>query len=285
VKPQREAAAMRNAIGARRAEYWWHYDAQAKELYSTIKTLPFVWVMPQVSKYAALAQQRTDITYNSKVVVFANCSYSFFAVASSDYHASWIRFLGGSLKTDISYSVADVFNTFPFPPGIFPVSDDSRTPLRESRDLEKAGFDFYRARLDLMKSTKQGLTLSLNRFHDPSDVSDEIESLRRLFDQLNKAVGFSFGWTDLKLETGFHDTLEGIRFTISEPARREVLQRLLKLNHERYAEEVKKGLHGKKKTATKKAANPTKKCTPKKKKASNPPEFQQPSLFDEGEVE
>ena len=37
----------------------------------------------------------------------------------------------------------------------------------------------------------------------------------------------------------FHDTEQGIRYTISEPARREVLQRLLKLNRERYAEEVK----------------------------------------------
>lgn len=38
-----------------------------------------------------------------------------------------------------------------------------------------------------------------------------------------------------------------MRYTISDPARREVLTRLLELNHERYAEEVKAGLHAKKK--------------------------------------
>ena len=59
-------------------------------------------------------------------------------------------------------------------------------------------------------------------------------------------VPAAYGWTDLELDHGFHETRQGIRFTISEPARREVLQRLLKLNHERYAEEVKQGLHGKK---------------------------------------
>jgi hypothetical protein len=42
-----------------------------------------------------------------------------------------------------------------------------------------------------------------------------------------------------------------LRFTISEPARREVLQRLLKLNHERCAEEVKQGLHNTKKCKAK----------------------------------
>jgi hypothetical protein len=59
-------------------------------------------------------------------------------------------------------------------------------------------------------------------------------------------VAAAYGWTDLNLDHGFHETRQGIRFTISEPARREVLQRLLKLNHERCAEEVKQGLHGKK---------------------------------------
>jgi len=44
---------------------------------------------------------------------------------------------------------------------------------------------------------------------------------------------------------GFHETKQGLRYTISEAARREVLGRLLKLNHERYAEEVAMGLHEK----------------------------------------
>ena len=59
----------------------------------------------------------------------------------------------------------------------------------------------------------------------------------------------AYGWTDLELDHGFHDTKQGVRFTISEPARREVLQRLLKLNHARYAEEVQQGLHAKKRGA------------------------------------
>ncbi len=44
----------------------------------------------------------------------------------------------------------------------------------------------------------------------------------------------------------FLGTKQGVRYTISEPARREVLDRLLLLNHERYAKEVEQGLHDKK---------------------------------------
>jgi len=44
---------------------------------------------------------------------------------------------------------------------------------------------------------------------------------------------------------------QGDRFTISEAARREVLDRLLELNHQRYAEEVAQGLHDKGKKRSK----------------------------------
>ena len=46
-----------------------------------------------------------------------------------------------------------------------------------------------------------------------------------------------------------------VRYTISPDARKEVLKRLLKLNHEIYEQEVKAGLHKKEKTKKKQKAN------------------------------
>ena len=43
-----------------------------------------------------------------------------------------------------------------------------------------------------------------------------------------------------------HDTRQGTRYTIGPVVRREILDRLLELNHARYAAEVKAGLHDKK---------------------------------------
>ncbi len=61
---------------------------------------------------------------------------------------------------------------------------------------------------------------------------------------------------------GFHETKQGVRFTISEEGQREILQRLLKLNHDHYEEEVAQGLHDKKKkktsTSHKKKTSPAK---------------------------
>jgi hypothetical protein len=67
------------------------------------------------------------------------------------------------------------------------------------------------------------------------------------------AVEALYGWTDLDLGHGFHETKQGIRYTVSEPARREILDRLLSLNHELHEEEVKKGRHEKAKPKSKSA--------------------------------
>ena len=77
---------------------------------------------------------------------------------------------------------------------------------------------------------------------------------------IESAPGFAsaYRWSDLaggsrsQLSHGFHSTNQGERYTISETARRTVLDRLLALNHQRYEEEVKAGLHNKKKSKAKK---------------------------------
>jgi hypothetical protein len=96
-----------------------------------------------------------------------------------------------------------------------------------------------------MLANRCGLTEVYNRLHSKSVASPESTALRDLHAELDRAVANAYGWTKLDLGHGFHETKQGTRFTISEAARREVLARLLKLNHERYAEEVAQGLHEK----------------------------------------
>ena len=84
---------------------------------------------------------------------------------------------------------------------------------------------------------QEGLTKIYNRFHDPAETSVDIVELRRLHVEMDRAVATTYGWQDLDLGHDFHETKQGIRFTISEAARHEVLDRLLALNHQRHAEE------------------------------------------------
>ena len=100
-------------------------------------------------------------------------------------------------------------------------------------------------RQSIMLTRQEGLTKTYNRFHDPHETAEDIVQLRELHKEMDEAVARAYGWDDLVLGHGFHETKQGLRYTISEEARREVLGRLLQLNHERYAEEVKMGLHEK----------------------------------------
>lgn len=86
-----------------------------------------------------------------------------------------------------------------------------------------------------------------------------IEELRRLHVEMDKALLEAYGWHEDSQKWGkaiqlAHDFYEvdylpendRVRFTISPKARKEVLKRLLHLNHERYEEEIMQGLHKKK---------------------------------------
>ena len=54
---------------------------------------------------------------------------------------------------------------------------------------------------------------------------------------------------------GFFDTFFGIRFSMDPASLDEVHQRLLKLNHKRYADEVAAGLHDKKKSKSRRRSS------------------------------
>ena len=99
-----------------------------------------------------------------------------------------------------------------------------------------------------------------------------IIKLRKLHKEMDEAVLEAYGWSfdSAQDDTGIdlkHDIYEvdylpendRVRYTINPEARKEVLKRLLLLNHKIYEEEVKQGLHGKKQKSeirNQKAENP-----------------------------
>ncbi len=155
-----------------------------------------------------------------------------FALLNSTIHETWARSYSSTLGSTLKYMSSDAFETFPFP--------------LDLSGLEDIGSRCNAHRQGIMQARQEGLTKLYNRFHDPEEAAEDIERLRELHVEMDRAVADAYGWGDLDLGHSFHETKQGIRFTISEEARREVLDRLLLLNHERYAEEVEQGLHNKK---------------------------------------
>jgi len=219
--------------------FWWQYVGRQEQLYAAIEGFSKILVCGQVSKYWSVSWVQPEQIFSDKVVVFALSDHSNFAVLSSCFHTEWAEKTSSRLKEDPNYNLANTFETFPFP------TPDPSDLSTQFPTLNTIGETYYTHRQAIMRDRQEGLTKTYNRFHDANETANDIQTLRELHIEMDQAVAAAYGWQDLDLEHGFHQTKQGIRFTISEVARREVLDRLLESNHQRYAEEVAQGLHDK----------------------------------------
>ena len=261
VKPERDILGLKTDASAQGyAKWWWQYGRRGGELYERIQGFTRVLVIARVSRTTAFAFVRGDQILSEKLIVFTLDKWWLFSLLQSSLHYEWCWAYASTLKTDLNYSQTDCFENYPLP-----ANPDS---------LDSIGKAYHEHRSQIMLSRNEGLTKTYSRFNKPDEVSDDIKALRDLHVEMDKAVAAAYGWSDLDLGHGFHETKQGTRFTISETARREVLARLLKLNHERHAEEVAQGLHDKEKGKGTKA--------PRKAKGRASSE---PSLFGEEDRE
>ena len=258
VKPERTIRKPSGAYVLRSPlpQRWWIYGDKRPALYSAISELRNVTVGVIHTKYWAVSLLATRQVFSHALIIFASDDLFFYSVLSSSFHETWTRQYSSSLETRLRYTPSDCFETFPF-------------PLIERGSGSGGAFSEHRA--SVMRSRKEGLTATYNRFHDTEESAADIQKLRDLHVEMDKGVAAAYGWTDLQLGHGFHETKQGVRYTIGESARREVLARLLKLNHERYGEEVKQGLHEKKRRPANK---------PVAKKTADKPIKNELTLFD-----
>ena len=136
------------------------------------------------------------------------------------------------MQKDLSFTPASAYRTLPFP--------DRNKDLY----LDNIGCEYEGLRNKVSKFYNIGFTELYNRFHD-ADCSDElIEDLRCMHKKMDLEVARSYGWGEVELDHGFYELdylneNDQVRFTISEKARSEVLDRLTLLNKQRFDEEQK----------------------------------------------
>jgi hypothetical protein len=163
----------------------------------------------------------TGQVYGHKLIVFVGEGFELFAGIESSFHYWWVIRRGSTMRTDAVYTPSDCFETFPFP-GVGPAD---------------IGEMLHDLRCGAMRVYDVGLTGLLQKINDRVCSDPTVKGLRDLQVRLDRAVAAAYGWNDLDLGHGFHETRQGVRFTISEHARQTVLDRLLALNHQRHAEE------------------------------------------------
>jgi hypothetical protein len=208
--------------------YWWRFWRYRAPMYRAIEGHDRVLVIAATSKTAMPTFLPNDMVYSHALAVFAANDDFHLGVLSSSVHWLWaVR--KSSMKADFRYTPSDAFETFAFPDVSSPVAAAARC--------------LHDVRHGWMTHLQLGLTPLYARVHDPDDAGEPATTIRVLHERLDRAVCDAYGWTDLALEHGVFATKHGTRFTVRPDIGAEIHDRLLELNHARYAEEVRLGLH------------------------------------------
>ena len=253
VKPERDHLSG-NATAEGRKKRWWLYGRDAKAMYHAVGRGHFFarhpehWIdsahpVPEVVAFAQTSKTKyptylpNHLIFDQKVVVISRTTADHFALLCSTLHYVWAHARGGSgMRTDAVYTPTDIYETL-------------AAPGNTSSALAPIGAEYSDSRGEYLLAKNVGLTGFYNRFHDLNWREPVMVHLRSLHKRLDLAVRDAYGWSDLDLGHGhgFHAVPylpqnDRMRFTISEPARLEVLRRLSRLNRERWqAEQVASG--------------------------------------------
>jgi hypothetical protein len=162
--------------------------------------------------------------------VLGRGDYSSFSILQSCIHEAWARKQASSLETRLRYTPSDVFETFPFP------------TFDNELNLESIGREFDDLRNSYSVKEMLGITKIYNRFHDKENQDSNIQALRDKQRSIDIEVARAYGWSDISLDHNFIKVpylpdSDNLRYTISEEARLQILDRLSELNRIRYAEE------------------------------------------------
>jgi hypothetical protein len=223
VMPEREKLKDDGGTQSRRKKFWWQFASSASTLYESISDLGRYLIHPFTGKHNNFSFFEGRIVASHMTVVFAFEGWEEYALLQSEIHWKWALEFGNKLETRPQYNNTDCFETFPLPLSYL--------------NLYDIGKRYYEARQDTVKSRQIGLTKLYNLMHMPSEANLDVIEMRLLQVEMDKAVAAAYGWEDLFLDHGFHETKQGVRYTISESARCDVLDRLLALNHMRHGEE------------------------------------------------
>ncbi|MDB5541250.1 MAG: Methylase [Devosia sp.] len=222
-----------------RKKRWWRFGDRQPGLYAAVQGLPRVVAITQTSPHLAVSWLPTQLVFDQKLVVLATASDAMFCLIQSRVHEIWARFFASTMKDDLSYTPSDSFQTFPFPEG-----------FATSAAMGDAGRTYHDHRAALMVARSEGMTKTYNRFHDSDERAEDIARLLELHARMDCVVLGAYGWDDLAaraepiiLDKANEDdhTFQGRRFWPSA-FRDEVLARLLALNAERHAEELRLGV-------------------------------------------
>lgn len=182
---------------------WWAYQAHRPTFYERIKSLSRVIASSKTSTILSFDFIGGENIYSDKLVLFDFESAIMLAVLSCQIHEIWVWSFCPRQGSGSAYSIADGYESFPFPTNDFELRLGDLASTRDLQQLHDIGERFQQFRAELMVSNNEGLTSTYNRFHDPAETSSGLLQLRVLHQEMDQAVLDAYGWSDVSTAYGF----------------------------------------------------------------------------------
>ncbi len=282
VRPERE----KNTYSKNAKEKWWLFERNRPELYANLEGKSFALVSCTVTKYLSFSYLPSNWIFDVGTNVITSDERHLFAIYQSTIHETWARKYGSSLESRLRYTNEDCIENFPLISDIdqanFKKLELVSNTFHEYRKqmmvemllgLTKTYNAFH------AKELQQGITTAALQAMDKKTIEKQygkevwnlwthlqktdgtcsieeaiegIVKLRELHVEMDNTVLEAYGWQDVQLKHDFYEVdylpeNDRVRYTIHPDTRKEILKRLLELNHKIHEEEVAAGLWEKKK--------------------------------------
>lgn len=209
-------------------QFWNHRADQMRRLREHKEFIAF----SKVSKYPICMLASSNWIYTNKVVLVGLDRPDLLAICLSSPFRTWVEtFSGADLGATFQLSIRESLDTFP-------ITDDI---------VSKKGIDpalrFNELAIMWSRSKSRGLTDLMNAIHDKDNKEAAIGELRQCMRSIDREVLNAYGWKDIETlhdfrEHGDRPGNDRWRFSLSDAIHKEIRQRLLQLNRQRYEAET-----------------------------------------------
>ena len=270
VKPER--LAQNDKVGR---EKWWRFLRPRNELYETISKLDQVIVISEVTKYVSFVFASIDIVFMHTLKVISYSDWTNISILNSSIYSEWAWKYSSTMGSGtLRYTPSTSFETFPFKKQF---SNEHRLILESLGNsfynnrkelMQKLQLGLTKTynllhNKELKVIHEQDLKIESKSFVEKygkmvlqlrnhmqrlnaenyNEFISQFEELRYLLVKIDQTILNIYSWSDIQLRHDFYELEylpenDRVRFTIHPEARKEILSRLLKLNHQLHAEEV-----------------------------------------------
>jgi len=254
---------------------WWQYEKPRELLYSVIMDKDSLLVKTQVSKHHSPSIIRGGVIFDQKLMVFSSGDRGLFLQVQSSLHEAWVWKHSSTMRSaGVNYNNSICVEPYPF-------IDETKSHVSETlrstgeqyfsrrMNISKSLgvgltiiYNLFNLRnlsysdiLRVSPHLKESISnKNIGKDENNQKALDEIKELRKWHQTMDEVILAGYGWHQpgpmgpaIQLRHDFYEVEylpenDRVRYTIHPEARREVLKRLLALNHERHRQEVAEGL-------------------------------------------